>query len=148
MERRPFYVRAAFPLALTGALAVSIGVLGRESAADLEGQSFTSRADHVRLVVPRGWRASDQASYPGLILWMARSQPQGQMVLTSERFTHELYCSWPAACRTSREPLSGKYACALRQKLTASGLKVDAVQPGPKENENAGLDWSGIASDR
>ena len=129
-----------FPLALTGALAVTLGALVRESSADLEGQTFVSRPDHVRMIVPRGWRTSDQVSYPGLILWMARSQPQGQMVLTSERFTHELYCSWPVACRTSRDPLPARYACALRQKLTASGLRIEAVQPGPKENENVGLD--------
>ncbi len=132
--------RLALPLGVIATSAAITFAMTRDSAADLENLVFTSRTDHVRLIVPRGWRASDQPSYPGLLLWMARSQPQGQIVLTSERFTHELYCSWPPACRTSHEPLPVRYACALRQQLTARGLKVDATQPGPKENENAGLD--------
>jgi hypothetical protein len=131
--------RAAFPLALIGVVALVIGILVENSAADLENGVFTSRGDHLRLTVPRGWRSSDQQSYPGLVLWMARSQPQGQIVLTSEELTHELYCSWPVACRTSHEALPWKYACALRGKLEARGLHVEGVQPGPKENEVAGL---------
>src|SRR5215475_13049456 len=114
--------RLIIPLALLAALAVVVG-LARDSAADLDNLVFTSRPDRVRLIVPRGWRASDQASYPGLLLWMARSQPQGQIELTSEPFTddrdgRELYCSWPVACRTSHDTLPSKYACALRAKLT------------------------------
>src|SRR5215468_11627149 len=96
--------RLIIPLALLAALAITIG-LARESSADLDNLVFTSRPDRVRLIVPRGWRASDQPSYPGLLLWMARSQPQGQIELTSEAFTRELYCSWPVPCRTSREIL-------------------------------------------
>lgn len=131
--------RAAFPLALAAALAVAAGVLVEDSAAELENLVFTSRADRLRLVVPRGWRASDQPSYPGLLLWMARSQPQGQIELTVEAFTRELYCSWPVTCRTSHDGLPSKYACALRPKLEAQHLKVGPVQAGPKDNEDAGL---------
>jgi hypothetical protein len=130
---------AAFPLALVAAIAFVIGVVVEKSAADLENLVFTSRADHLRLIVPRGWRASDQPSYPGLVLWMARSQPQGQIVLTTEEFTRELYCSWPVPCRTGHDSLPAKYACALRGKLEARGLHVEAVQAGPKDNETAGL---------
>ena len=126
------------PLALLAALAVAIGLAG-ESAADLENGVFTSRPDHLRLVVPRGWRASDQSSYPGLRLWMARGQPQGQIELTAEAFTRELYCSWPVPCRTSHELLPSKYACALRAKLTALRMHVGPTEAGPKENEAAGL---------
>src|SRR5262245_44118772 len=130
--------RLMVPLALLAALAIVVG-LARDSAADLENLVFTSRPDRVRLIVPRGWRASDQASYPGLLLWMARSQPQGQIELTSEAFTRELYCSWPVACRTSKEILPSKYACALRAKLTALRMHVGPTEAGPKENEAAGL---------
>jgi uncharacterized membrane protein YgcG len=130
---------AAFPVALIAALAGAIVFVVEDSAADLENLVFTSRADHLRVIVPRGWRASDQASYPGLVLWMARSQPQGQIVLTAEELTHQMYCSWPVACRTSHEGLPWKYACSLRTKLEARGLHVEGVQAGPKENEAAGL---------
>ncbi len=131
--------RAAFPLALVATLAIVIGFLVEESAADLENLVFTSRADRLRLIVPRGWRASDQPSYPGLLLWMARGGPQGQMQLTSEAFTHELYCSWPITCRSGHDGLPTKYACALRSKLEAQRLRVGPVQAGPKDNEAAGL---------
>lgn len=131
--------RAAFPLALVAALALAAGLLVEDSAAELENLVFTSRADRLRLIVPRGWRASDQPSYPGLLLWMGRSQPQGQMELTSELFTRDLYCSWPVPCRTSHESLPSKYACALRSKLEAQHLRVGPTQAGPKDNEAAGL---------
>src|ERR1041384_7638202 len=117
------------PLVLLAALAGAIR-LARESAADLENGVFTSRPDHLRLIVPRGWRASDQSSYPGLRLWMSRSQPQGQIELTAEAFTRELYCSWPVPCRTSQEPLPSRYACALRAKLTALRMHVGPIEAG------------------
>jgi hypothetical protein len=129
----------AFPLALLVALVVAIGFLVGDSSAELENQVFTSRADRLRMVVPRGWRATDQPSYPGLILWMMRSQPEGKIVLTAQAFTRELYCSWPIQCRSSHEPLQGKYACALRQKLADQRMRVGPVQAGPKDNEEAGV---------
>lgn len=120
-------------------VAVGSRFLVGESAADLENQVFTSRSDRIRIVIPRGWRGTDQPSYPGLALWMMRSQPPGRIVLTSEAFTRELYCSWPIACRTSHESPASKYACALRQKLTAQRFRVGPVQAGPKDNEASGL---------
>jgi hypothetical protein len=136
--------RAAFPLALAAAIAVAVGLLVDDSAAELENQVFTSRADRLRIVVPRGWRASDLPSYPGLLLWMAPNQVgqpalPGQIQLTVERFTRDLYCTWPASCRASQDPLPSKYACALRLKLEALRLRVEPIQAGPKENEQAGL---------
>jgi hypothetical protein len=131
--------RAAFPLALVAALATAVGFLVEESAAELENMVFTSRAERLRMIVPRGWRASDQPSYPGLLLWMARGGPRGQIQLTAEAFTRELYCSWPVTCRTSKESLPARYACALRGKLEAERLRVGPVQAGPRDNEVAGL---------
>jgi hypothetical protein len=130
----------ALPLALGAVLVFGASrFFVGESAAELENQVFTSRTDRIRMVVPRGWRSTDQPSYPGLVLWMMRSQPPGQIVLTSEAFTRELYCSWPIACRTSHESPASKYACALRGKLQAQRLRVGPVQPGPKDNEASGL---------
>jgi hypothetical protein len=137
--------RAAFPLALAAALAFAVGVLIDDSAAELENQVFTSRAERLRIVVPRGWRASDLPSYPGLLLWMAPNQAPGQprlpgqIQLTVETFTRNLYCSWPPSCRAGDAELPSKYACALRLKLEAMRLRVDPIQAGPKENEQAGL---------
>lgn len=132
--------RLIFPLALAGALAAAVGVLVEESAADLDNLVFTSRPDRLRLLIPRGWRASELKSYPGVLLWLARSQPQGQIELTAEAFTRDLYCSWPVSCRTSRDTVpAAKYACALRARLETQRLRVGPTQAGPKETEAAGL---------
>jgi hypothetical protein len=130
---------AAFPLALLATIVGALVFFVGDSAADLENSVYTSRAHRLRLMVPRGWRATASPSYPGLILWMMRSQPPGEIVLTAEVFTRELYCSWPIACRTSSESLASKYACALRQRLVDQRMRVGPVQPGPKDNEAAGL---------
>ena len=131
----------AFVLAIAAiTIAILVGHLVPLAAADLENQVFTSRPDRLRLVVPRGWVATDQPSYPGLLLSMMREQPEGRMMLTAEGWNRELYCSWPVSCRTSKEPLPTKYACALRQKLGLDKrLKLGPIQAGPKENEEAGL---------
>lgn len=131
--RRFAPLMAAF--AIVGAVVILVG----ESEAELENQVFTSRADRLRLIVPRGWRATEQPSYPGLLLWMARTQPPGQIVLTAETFTRERYCSWPVACRMGPTTLVAKYACALRTKLEQQRLRFGPTQPGPEENEKAGL---------
>lgn len=126
-------------MALVATIAVVLGVVARDSQADLDNFLFTSRADRLRLVVPRGWRASDQPSYPGLLLWMAHASPVASIQLTAETFTRDLYCTWPVACQTSHDSLPAKYACALRKKLEAQRMRVGPVQAGPRENEDAGL---------
>lgn len=130
---------AAFPLALLVALVVAFAFVVGDSRAELENQVFTSRSDRLRMVVPRGWRATDQPSYPGLVLWMMRTQPRGQIVLTSESFTRELYCSWPPACRATPDTPTAQYACALRTRLQLQRMRVGPTQAGPKENEASGL---------
>lgn len=138
--------RVALVLVSAAALVAAIAFLVGDSRADLDvgaqagsGGVFTSRTARLRVLVPRGWRATEQPNYPGLLLWMLRNQPPGEMVLTSETFTRELYCSWPVACRTTHDAPTAKYACALRHKLEAQRLRVGTVQAGPKENETAGL---------
>ncbi|HEY4058844.1 MAG TPA: hypothetical protein VGM39_19655 [Kofleriaceae bacterium] len=118
---------------------IASAFLVEESHAELENGVFTSRAFGLRMVVPRGWRSTDQASYPGMLLWMLKSQPEGTIVLTAEPLDHKRYCTWPLACRSSNDSLSAKYACMLRTRLTAQKLKAGPVQAGPKENEEAGL---------
>ncbi|MGE0546384.1 MAG: hypothetical protein AB7O24_18425 [Kofleriaceae bacterium] len=132
--------RAAVPAGLLFVLGAAVVLVStRESAADLDNQSqlFTSPADRLQIVVPRGWRATDQPSYPGLLLWMMRSQ--GLLVLTAEPFTRQMYCSWPIACRTNQDTLPEKYACALRTKLQAQRMHVGPTQAGPKDTEASGI---------
>ncbi|HEY5946189.1 MAG TPA: hypothetical protein VIV40_11890 [Kofleriaceae bacterium] len=126
-------------LALAAALLVALAITTTVVDAELENQIFTSKTHRLRLVVPRGWRATDQPSYPGMLLWMLRSKPDGKMVVTAEPFTRKVYCDWPPECRSTSDPLAMKLACALRQKLTAQRIRVGPVQAGPKENEQAGM---------
>lgn len=144
MRRR--LATAASALAMLGASVLAMRFLVGESSAELENPGrdteprvFTSARDQIRMVVPRLWHATDQPTYPGLILWMMRNQPPAQIALTAEAFTRELYCSWPAQCRAGRDPLTVRFACALRTKLTAQRLRVGPTQPGPKENDAAGI---------
>lgn len=133
------FFRRRLPLATSIALTIGIALWSLRSDAELDNHVFTSRADRIRLVVPRGWRESDAPSYPGLLLWLMR--PDAKIVLTAEPFTHALYCSWPVTCRTSHEvnTVEAKLACALRQKLTAEQMRIGPIQAGPKENQEAGL---------
>jgi hypothetical protein len=137
--RRLVSALSAVALLAIAALAIA-WFLDGESRAELDSQVFTSRADRLRMVVPRSWRATDQPSYPNLLLWMMHSQPPGQIVLTAEPFTRDLYCSWQRqsqACRAQTTPTQ-QYACFLREKLIAQKMKVGPAQLGPKENEEAG----------
>jgi hypothetical protein len=133
-------VKRALAIALAIAAAAVI-VVGAQAPvrAELENQVFTAKAERLRIVVPRGWRATDQPSYPGLLLWMMRSDPQGQIVLTDEPFTRDVYCSWPVRCQMSHDSLPQKLACALGSKLSAERVRVGPTQAGPKENEEAGM---------
>ena len=127
-------------LASLGSLAIALVVIVVASArADLENQIFTSKPDELRVVVPRGWRATDQPSYPGQLLWMTRDKPSAHIVLTAEPFTRRLYCSWPIPCRTSHDPLPTKLACAVRAQLAEHHMRVGPIEAGPKENEAAGM---------
>jgi len=126
-------------IAFGACAAIAIAVGSSSVNAELENQVFTSRAHRLRLVVPRGWRATDQPSYPGLLLWMLRSQPEGKIVLTAEPFTRQVYCSWPIECRSSADSLPGKLACSMRRKLEQQRLHVGPVQAGPKENQENGM---------
>jgi hypothetical protein len=125
-------------LAIVAALLVAIAISTSVNA-ELENQIFTSKVHRLRLVVPRGWRATDQPSYPGMLLWMLRSKPDAKMVLTAEAFTRKVYCDWPPECRTTSDPLPTKLACALRQKYQAQRIRVGPPQAGPKENDASGM---------
>jgi hypothetical protein len=116
-------------------IATASAFLVGDSRAELENLVFTSPRYHLKIIVPRTWRVTEQASYPGFLLWLMRSQPEGRIVVTGEVFSRDLFCSWPVACRNSHEPLASRYACAVREKLVKERMRVGPVQAGPKENE-------------
>lgn len=135
MRRGTAHVLAATAVASAIALVVAIPT----SSAELDNAVYSSKAHKIRLVVPRGWRATDQPTYPGLLMWMLRDRPDGKIVLTAEPFTRAMYCSWPIECRQSTEPLPNKLACALRERLEAQRIRVGGPEAGPKENRQNGL---------
>lgn len=123
--------RRALPL-LVGALLVC-----QRASADVDGQVFTSTTDRIRLTIPKGWRASDLPSYPGALVYLLRSQPEGRIVVGAEPLREQLVCGWPQKCRA--EPsLAKQYACALVVQLDRNH-NVGSINSGPKENAQAGL---------
>jgi len=144
------FASAVSALAMLIAGAFAIGFLVEESAhADLDPkgcsnqttQVLTTRQERIRMVIPRNWCGSDHPGYPGVLVSitpMLRTAPPGEILLTAEPFTRELYCSWPVACRNQASN-TAKYACALREKLAASRMRVGPAQLGPRENETNGL---------
>lgn len=135
--RRPAAKLVATATAVAAAVVAVVAV--PTVSAELENSIYSSKTHRLRLVVPRGWRATDQPSYPGLLLWMLRDRPAATIVLTAEPFTRQVYCSWPLQCRQGNEPLPNKLACALREKLTAQRARVGPPQGGPKENAQNGM---------
>lgn len=138
---RSVSARRAVGASPVAAAALLCGALARPSAAraELDNQLFTSSAHRIKITVPKGWRPSELPSYPGIILWMLRSQPEGRIVVGSEPLRQELYCSWPVECRALSQPLAARYACALRIQLERQNILLGPVQAGPKENLAAGL---------
>src|SRR5204862_184250 len=115
----------AFPLAIAAALAIAAGVLVEESAADLENLVFTSRPYRLRMVVPRGWRASDQASYPGQLLWVGTLTPTAHQ-------PHPHATAFPPHLRPARRRRPGRRLRALRR------LRL-RIRPRPRDQPDRPL---------
>jgi hypothetical protein len=109
---------------------VALALLRPGAEAGLEGEVYTSREANIRLVVPRGWRVSDLPTYPGILLWMARTKPPGRMLLTVDTIDRDARCAWPKACRDGARPLAEQMACALAVRVEAAGFRPGPVQSG------------------
>jgi hypothetical protein len=53
--------------------------------AELDGDRFRSDTWRVSLTTPRNWQASEQSSYPNILVLMVASNPRGKMLLSAER---------------------------------------------------------------
>jgi len=76
---------AVAALAALLAIAVAFGGSPTVARAELEGDNFRSDAWHVSLTTPRNWQASDQSSYPNILVLMVAASPRGKMLLSAER---------------------------------------------------------------
>lgn len=114
------------------ALAIVVGNQLRSADADIDGGTFSSEADNVRATVPRGWRVSDQPSYPGVILRMFRTRPRGTLLLAVDPIpTIEVGCqARPTSDGTTPVdlPLASQIACHQAKELEAKGFTVGAIK--------------------
>src|SRR5262245_46761050 len=60
--------------------AILVGASASPLDAEIEGTTFSSKTANVRMTMPRGWRWSDQATYPGILLRMNRTRPRAAML--------------------------------------------------------------------
>lgn len=123
-------------------------LLSGRATAEVDGQVFTSTTDRIRLTIPKGWRASDLPSYPGALVYLLRSQPEGRIVVGAEPLREQLVCGWPQKCRAETS-LAKQYACALVAQLDRNH-NVGSINSGPKENTQAGLPsvWFELSDNR
>jgi hypothetical protein len=104
--------------------------LAASADAKLDASVFSSEDANLRVSIPRGWRASDSPSFPGVLVWMKRGRPAGEMLVTSDVVDDATYCGWSKACRDVGDDLAEQFACDLAEDLTAQGFAVGDVQLG------------------
>jgi len=117
----------AFALVVACAAALAL-VVGTPASATLDEDVYTSRDHDVRMVTPRGWRVSESPAYPGVLLWMNRTKPSGQMLLTVDDIGPAAQACWPKSC--PREASVRGFLCVLQSRLTAAGFQVGPVEDG------------------
>lgn len=118
----------ALAMIVVGALALALSIAIRPAVATLDDDVFTSREADVRMLAPRGWRVSDQPSYPGVLLWMVRAKPPGQMMLTVEDIGAASRACWPKEC--GHDATAPDFVCVLANRLGAAGFAVGPVEDG------------------
>jgi hypothetical protein len=118
---------------LVGAVAL-ICASASTIAADIEGTTFSSKTANVRMTLPRGWRWSDQATYPGILLRMNRTRPKATMLLAVDPLPTE----FDPTCLTRPPVTEGapetalppelRVACQQSKRLVELGFIVGEVK--------------------
>lgn len=123
--------RIALGIAVVG-VAIVVGNQLRSAGADIEGGTFSSNADNVRATVPRGWRVSDQPTYPGVILRMYRTRPRGSLILAIDDLpTIEVGCQAKPAIEGGNPVVSTlpvQVACHQAKELETRGFTVGPIK--------------------
>jgi hypothetical protein len=108
----------AAPLAMLAVLvACTLWIDVPAARADLDGDRFKSKRWRVRLTTPRNWKASEQSSYPNVLLWMVRQNPPGKILLSAEKM--------------AKASGALDYANRTRKILAEMGFKTRVPQPHP-----------------
>ncbi|HTM22800.1 MAG TPA: hypothetical protein VL172_19895, partial [Kofleriaceae bacterium] len=58
--------------------------LAGRAGADIDGDQFSSSGWQVSIRAPKNWQLTEQTSYPNILLWMTRKNPDGRMLLSAE----------------------------------------------------------------
>ena len=69
-------------IAVAALFALHIGL--NSASADLTGDTFESEDWRVSLTGPKGWKLSDDTSYPSILLWMVHRRPDARMLFSAE----------------------------------------------------------------
>jgi hypothetical protein len=69
-------------IAIAALFALHIGL--NSARADLAGSTFESEEWRVSLTGPKGWKLSDDTSYPSILLWMVHRRPDARMLFSAE----------------------------------------------------------------
>jgi hypothetical protein len=127
------------------AIAVATIVVGASARAAIDGNTFTSETHNVRMTLPRGWRAADQPTYPGIIVRMFHTRPRATILLAVDPLD-EVLANVAAECRTRQvnekepavlAPQAMQVACQQRRRLGELGFEVAAI----KEAERPWFDY-------
>lgn len=70
-------------LSIAAGLAAATALIA-PAVADIDGDEFRSRDYPVRITAPKNWHPTEHTSYPNILLWMTRKNPDGRMLLAAE----------------------------------------------------------------
>ncbi len=95
-----------------------VALWSRLGHADLNGAEFKSDEWKVKLSTPRGWQVNDHSTYPGILLWMLRHDPNARMLFSAEVITAKM----------KHGKNTQTYAIETAKRLESLGFSVRAPQ--------------------
>ncbi|HVV85845.1 MAG TPA: hypothetical protein VHE35_22455 [Kofleriaceae bacterium] len=116
--------RALVTAAAAMAFALASAAPGaRRAAAEIDGDQLVAPERGLRLELPRGWRASEVSAYPGIVVWLSRTQPHVTLLVTVDPVV--------GPCRDPLRFCDADPDAAinvLRQQLLAAGFQITAQE--------------------
>jgi len=92
--------------------------------AEVEDEILTSTEHGFRAELPRGWRVTEHSGYPGVVVWMSRTNPPVKILITADPIADDCRASSRLFC--SLDPV--QVAAALRAQLAATGFTVTPIE--------------------
>ena len=124
-------------IAAAATIAILVGGAALIAGATIEGGTFSSETHNVRMTLPRGWRISDQGTYPGIIVRMFRTRPRGTILVAVDPLADATQ-GIEETCRTRPGTGEGaapvtlalevQIACQQSRRLSKLGFTVGAIK--------------------